>query len=229
MARSKRIVVPGLPHHVTQRGVRRCDTFLDAQDRKVYESLLLKSCKNYSLDVFAYSWMTNHVHVIAVPKFEYSLSCVFRDTNGLYAVYFNRKYDFSGHLWQARFYSCTLDEERLWSAVRYVERNPVRAGMVLRAEEYDWSSAASHCFNRENPLLTPLEPQIQLIPDWSLWLADEDAPEVLAAIRRNTASGRPLGSETFLRQLEVRLGRSLAPRRRGRKPKNLVLAVPNVK
>jgi putative transposase len=218
MARLKRIVVPGLPHHVTQRGVRRCDTFVDPQDREVYARLLLSSCQEYSLAVHAYCWMTNHVHLIAVPQYETSLAFVLRDTSGLYALYFNRKYGFSGHLWQARFYSCVLDESHYWSAIRYVERNPVRARMIARAQDYSWSSAAAHCLYREDPLLTPLEPLPQLIPGWSEWLVGEEDPAELKAIRENTGTGRPLGSKEFLEQLEARLGRPVTPQKRGRKP-----------
>jgi len=216
MARLKRIVVPGLPHHVAQRGIRRCNTFVDLQDREVYSRLLLASCQKYSLTIFSYCWMTNHIHLIAVPQYETSLALVLRDTNGLYALYFNRKYGFSGHLWQARFYSCVLDEFHLWSAIRYVERNPVRAGLVIRAEQYSWSSAAAHCLSKQDDLLTPVVPPL-LICDWSAWLAGEDDPNELKAIRRNTGTGRPLGSRSFLQHLEILLDRPLMPCKRGPK------------
>ncbi len=147
MARLKRIVVPGLPHHITQRGVRRADIFLEPEDRQVYGRLLVAACEQYSLVSQAYCWMTNHIHLIAVPTYETSLAFVMRDTSGLYAIYFSN-YVFSGHLWQARFYSCVLDEDHFWSAIRYVERNPVRARMVGRAEDYRWSSARAHCLKR---------------------------------------------------------------------------------
>jgi len=161
--------------------------------------------------------MTNHVHLIAIPQYENSLALVLRDTNGLYALYFNRKYGFSGHLWQARFYSCVLDEARFWSAVRYVERNPVRAKMVVRAEDYRWSSAAAHAAGKPDNLLTPLEVP-PLISDWSAWLADEDDPAELKAIRYCTGTGRPWGSKGFLERLEAQLGRPVIPGKRGRKP-----------
>jgi len=158
--------------------------------------------------------------MVAVPDYEASLALVLRDTNGLYAVYFNRKYGFTGHLWQARFYSCVLDESHFWTAVRYVERNPVRAKMVLRAEDYRWSSAAAHCLRRQDPLLTDLGSIPPLIADWSMWLADEEDPAELAAIRRNTGTGRPWGDKAFLEKLEARLGRPVTPQKRGRKPQS---------
>lgn len=218
MARLKRIVIPGLPHHVTQRGVHQCDTFVEIQDREVYSRLLRTCCEKYSLAILAYCWMTNHVHLIAVPQYESSLALVLRDANGLYALYFNRKYGFTGHLWQARFYSCVLDEDHFWSAIGYVERNPVRARMVVRAEEYRWSSAAAHCLDKPDSLLTPLGPTPRLISDWSAWLAEEDDGEELKAIRMSTRIGRPFASQSYLEQLERELGRTLLPRRRGRRP-----------
>jgi len=218
MARLKRIVVPGLPHHITQRGVRRSDIFLDPEDREVYGRLLVASCQQYSMSIQAYRWMTNHVHLVASPTYETSLAFVMRDTSGLYAVYFNSKYGFSGHLWQARFYSCLLDEEHFWSAIRYVERNPVRARMVGQAEDYRWSSARAHCFSEADPLLAPLQ-AAPVLSDWREWLADEEEAVLLNLIRRHTGTGRPLGSQSFLEDLEGRLGRALIPRRPGRKPR----------
>ena len=174
-------MVPGLPHHITQRGVRRSDIFLEPEDRQVYGRLLVAACEQYSMTIQAYCWMTNHVHLIAVPTYETSLTFVMRDASGLYAVYFNSKYGFSGHLWQARFYSCVMDEDHVWSAIRYVERNPVRAKMVSEAENYPWSSAAAHSLSQPDPLLAPLQ--------------------------------------SFLQDLEARLGRPLIPRKAGRKPR----------
>jgi putative transposase len=120
--------VSGLPHHVTQRGNRRTDVFVDAEDRHLYLELLREYSNHHRLRVWDYALMTNHTHLIVVPEAARSLSDTMRDTHGTYAVMFNRKYGFSGHLWQARFYSCILDDAHLWHAVRYVERNPVRAG-----------------------------------------------------------------------------------------------------
>jgi putative transposase len=162
--------------------------------------------------------MTNHVHLIAVPTYESSLTFVVRDASGLCAVYFNSKYGFSGHLWQARFYSCLPDEEHFWSAIRYVERNPVRAKMVSEAENYPWSSAAARCLSQPDPLLAPLQPPAP-ISDWRSWLHDEEEATLPHLIRRHTGTGRPLWSKSFLQDQEARLGRPLIPRKAGRKPR----------
>src|SRR5262245_18807089 len=100
MARLTRIVVPGFPHHVTQRGNRKMDIFRDKEDREVYLRLLAERRKQYHLDILSYCLMTNHVHLVPVPTGETSLSNALRDTHGLYALYFNRKYELTGHLWQ---------------------------------------------------------------------------------------------------------------------------------
>ena len=152
-----------------------------------------------------------------------SLAWTMRDLLGPYASYFNQKHALSGRLWQGRFFSSVLDESHFWAALRYVERNPVRAGMVKRAEDYRWSSAPAHCRLRGDPLLAPLPNNGGLIPDWSAWVSGGDNQAELKMIRNNTKTGRPCGSEAFVDKLEGLLGRTLRPRRGGRpkKPLNL--------
>ena len=216
-----RVVVPGYPHHITQRGNRRASIFNEPNDRKVYLDLLGRYAERYCLHIWAYALMTNHVHLVAVPEQEPSLSATIRDAHSGYATYFNRTYPFVGHLWQCRFYSCVLDSGHLRSAVRYVERNPVRAGLVRRAEEYEWSSAAAHCGLRKDPLLSDAFPS----EDWpcpqdcSRWLEDEESEEERTRIRQRTFTGHPSGSRTFVKDLEHLLGRPLSPQKPGPKPK----------
>lgn len=135
--------------------------------------------------------------------------------HGEYAEYFNEKYEVTGHLWEGRFFSCVLDEWHFWQAIRYVERNPVRAGLVDRAENYEWSSAATHCGLRDDPLLKAIPPLPGSFGDWSAWLAIEELDADLAEIRKGTRTGRPCGSELFLKDLERKLGRVLVPNKRG--------------
>ncbi|HUU58573.1 MAG TPA: transposase, partial [Phycisphaerae bacterium] len=173
--------------------------------------------QRYGLAIWAYCVMTNHVHFIAVPQGVESLGRTCRDAHQAYASWLNRKVGETGHLWQGRFFSCVLDDSHLWSAARYVERNPVRAQLVARAESWPWSSAAAHCGLREDPLLSPIE-----MPwgadDWSAYLREEDEEE-LVALRQRTRTGRPWGPVEFVKRLESTLGRSLRPRKRGPKPK----------
>jgi putative transposase len=217
MGRRRRIILPGFPHHVTARGNRRADVFRDTEDRLVYLSKLRDYAEKHRVALYSYSLMTNHTHKIAVPSTPDSLSGLMHDLNGAYAAYFNRKYEHCGHLWQKRFFACVLDEAHLWNAVRYVERNPVRAGLVERAEDYPWSSAAAHCGLRADPLLDQDFPPAGLVPDWAAWLATELSEEHLEEIRSNTRKGIPWASVPFLRELERLFGIPLLPRKRGRK------------
>ncbi len=118
-----------------------------------------------------------------------------------------------------RFFSSPLDEPYLWAALRYVERNPVRARMVRRAETYAWSSAAAHCGRRPDALLTQApvwRDLLAAVADWSAWLAEGDEPEELAVLRRNVDKGLPCGSETFIDRLEAIADRPLRFRPIGR-------------
>ena len=139
MPRFARVVVPEFPHHITHRGNRRLPTFCDEKDRAVYLRLVGEYAERYALRIWAYSLMTNHIHLVAVPEYEESLAAVIRDAHGNYARYFNQAHGAIGHLWQGRYYSSVLDSGHLRSAIRYVERNPVRAGMIQRGEDYEWS------------------------------------------------------------------------------------------
>ena len=145
MPRLARTVFARVPHHITQRGNRREDVFFTEDDRKAYLNWLLEYCDQYSVDILAYCLMTNHVHIVAVPGTEDSLQRVLKPLHMRYAQRINRAHGWKGHVWQGRFFSSPLDEVYVWAAVRYVERNPVRAKMVRKAENYPWSSAAGHC------------------------------------------------------------------------------------
>jgi putative transposase len=117
-------------------------------------------------------------------------------------------------------FSCALDDEHLIATVRYVERNPVRARMVRKAEQYEWSSAAAHCGLRMDPLLSPLQALVPLkTEDWSAWLVEREDEKMLATIRIRTRTGRPAGNTKFVAALQGRLGRRLQPRSIGRPKK----------
>ena len=221
MARRRRDFVPELSYHLTQRGNRKSVIFLDDTDRKVYLKLLCESCEAERVRIWAYSLMDNHVHHIAVPETERSLSRAFQRIHGSFALYFNTRHTKTGHLWQGRFKACVLDEAHLWNAVRYVERNPVRAGMVARSEDYKWSSAAAHCGLREDRVLSADLPLIGVIENWSEWLSVEQPVDELKFIRERTQSGRPCSSDEFARELEKKLGKPQLRRKPG-PPKRLI-------
>jgi putative transposase len=219
MSRVARVVVPGFPHHVTQRGNRRADVFENDEDREAYLRFLREYCEKRGLGVWAYCLMPNHIHLVVVPENEVALGQALRDAHTVYAMYFNSRTHMTGHVWQGRFFSCPLDESHLWAAVRYVELNPVRAGIVETAEAYPWSSAAAHCGMTRNPVLSTAYPPKGVVGDWSAWLRDplEHEEEQYRAIRQQTHTGRPCGTPDFLSQVENLLGRALRPSRRGPK------------
>jgi len=209
MPRFRRVVVPGFPRHVTDRGNRRSNVFLDDSDRLVFLHSLHESAGQYLLSIFSYSLMTNHFHLVCTPEEDCSLAKAMHDVLGVYGNYFNAKYHCSGRLWQGRFHSRVMDESHFLAALRYVERNPVRAGLVKRAEDYQWSSAAAHCFGRKDSLLAPLPFAADFLARWSEWLAEDDRPAELKLIRTTIKCGRPCGLDGFIDKLEKLTGRQL--------------------
>ncbi len=144
MPRIARIVYPELPHHITQRGNFKQNIFTSEDDIIQYLKLIKVANKHLKIEILAYCFMMNHVHFIMVPPEEESLAFFFNSLSMRYAQYFNRKLGRKGHLWQDRYYSCPLDLRHFYEAVRYVENNPVKAGIVRFAAEYRWSSASIH-------------------------------------------------------------------------------------
>jgi putative transposase len=222
MARLARIVVPGFPHHVTQRGNRRATVFHNDDARREYLALFQHYARKHGVAVWAYCLMPNHVHFVVVPRTEQSLARAFQGAHTAFAQRVNKRRGESGHLWQGRFFSCPLDEAHTWAAVRYVERNPVRAKLARRAEDFAWSSAAAHCGRRADELLSPEFPPRGLIADWSAWLRAPEEARQEESLRRQTHVGRPCGSPDFLARLEGLLERVLRPGKRGRKKKRPV-------
>jgi len=221
MPRLARSVFAKVPPHITQRGNRREDIFLTDEDRETYLAWLEDYCQQHGVDILAYCLMTNHIHLVAAPTTEDALQRVLKPLHMRYAQRFNRQQNLKGHVWQGRYCSAPLDERYLWATLRYVERNPnpVRAGLVRKAERYPWSSAMAHCQLRTDSVLTTKTrwwAQFADVEDWSAWLAEGDEPEHLTVIRRNTDKGLPCGSASFLKKLEKQTGRVLQYRPQGR-------------
>lgn len=219
MPRQARTVCAGIPHHITQRGNRRDDVFFDDEDRRCYLDWLREYCERHRVDVLAYCLMTNHVHLVAVPATENGLSAVLKPLHMRYAQRINRQCGWKGHLWQGRYFSSALDESYLWAAVRYVERNPVRAKLVRKAERYRWSSARAHCGLSADDVLTAKarwQALFSEVSDWSSWLAEGDEQDQLATLRQYIERGLPCGTDAFVQKLERMTGKSLQCRPRGR-------------
>lgn len=219
MARISRIVVPGLPHHVTQRGNHQQDIFLSDDDYRVYRSLMAQSCKRSRVKVWAYCLMPNHVHMIMEPATEDGLALAVGEAHRRYSSYLNARLGQTGHVFQGRFNSRVMDEPHAQAAIRYVALNPVKAGLVKKAEDWPWASTTA-ALRGEGDQLATVEPVLERLPDLARWLKTEDDIGFAQLLESDNTIGRPMMMDDELTKLEDRLGRDLKPRPRGRPPKN---------
>jgi len=221
MARAARVVIPDLPHHLTQRGNNRQEVFFVDDDRRAYLQILARQCGRHGVSILGYCLMDNHVHLIAVPQRADSLAKAIGRTHWLYAQYVNRLHGRSGHLWQNRFYSNAMDDAHCLLAMRYVERNPIRAGICRIARRYPWSSAAAHCGEKDSAGLLDSRQWHELSAslDWEEQLSLDLPNADTSRLRRSWHTGRPLATDRFLSKLEYAVGRRLRPLPVGRPKK----------
>lgn len=216
MARIARVVIPGYPHHVIHRGNRRESVFFNPDDKYAYLDYLNQEAERTGIEFWAYCLMDNHVHFIAVPNNEDSFARGFAQTHKLYTRRINFRHNWRGHLWEGRFKSCLLSEQHLYAAVRYIERNPVRAGIVKKAQNYPFSSAKAHTDKVKDRLLSD-NFVVDEIADWSNYLSDDRDDRQRKLFVSCVDTGRPLGDEKFIKKMERITGRILMPRKPGRK------------
>ena len=217
MARLARSVFPGIPHHVTQRGNGRAQTFFGAADYALYRDLLAQSCRAAAVEIWAWVLMPNHVHLILVPADEDGLRRALAPVHRRYAGSIHARERRSGHFWQGRFGAVAMDEEHLGAAIRYVALNPVRARLVARAADWPWSSVHAHLAATDDGI-TALAPVLARYPRFAELI--EAGPDAVAfeRLRQAETIGRPLGGDAFLARLEAMARRRLKPRKRGPKP-----------
>lgn len=224
MPRRARLVLPHQPLHVTQRGVNRAAIFFDDEDRHHYRRLLRKSCAEHDVAVHAFVLMDNHVHLLLTPGSAASLARAMRISGQCYVQAFNARHRRSGTLWQSRFHSCLIDTDRyLLTVCRYIELNPVRAGMVDRPEDYRWSSVHTHLGTACDPLIMPHPLYLALgsssaarVSAYRRWLNAGIDPHELADIRRYIAQQRALGDGGFQAMVEKTLNHTAVYRSGGR-------------
>ena len=221
MPRIARLVVPEIPHHITQRGNHSQRIFFSHHDKQFYLNLINTIARKKGVSFWSFSLMDNHVHFIAVPKIKDSFAKGLGEAHRQYSLMVNKRNNWRGYLWQGRFDSYPLDDVHLFNAVRYVERNPVRAGLVKRAEAYPWSSAQAHVRGEEHILLDTNN-LIQGIPDWKKYLEEPTQKELLKSFRLHSKTGRPLGGDEFVQKLEKMTGRSIKKLKPGPKKNNKV-------
>jgi putative transposase len=216
MARLARVVIPGKPHHITQRGNRRQPTFFCDEDYAAYVEWMGHWCHERGVAIWAYCLMPNHVHLIAVPPAQDSLRLAIGEAHRRYTRRINFREGWRGHLWQGRFASFVMDEPYLLAAARYVELNPVRAKLVVAPSDYPWSSARAH-IKRKDDGLVEVAPLLELAGNWRRLLNSAVSEEQLRDFRAHERTGRVLGDEDFQRRLEKKLGRVLRRQKPGPK------------
>ncbi len=219
MARLARIVIPGLPHHVTQRGNRRETVFFSDEDYRAYLNMLIAAVGKAESEVWAWCLMPNHVHLIIVPSHEDGLRQSLANAHRRYAARINARNKWSGHLWQDRFGSVVMDEAHLYTAFAYVSLNPVRARLVQRAQDWKWSSVRAHLWGVDDGLTTP-GPLYARVDDFAEFLDQDHGDEDFTSLRKSEIIGRPIGGDSFMESLEARLGRTLRRKKRGPRKKD---------
>lgn len=213
MARMSRLVVPGYPHHITQRGVRSIDIFSSDDDRVCYLKYMSEEAERFGVTFMSWCLMTNHVHLIAVPQQEDSLARAIGEGHRRYTRMKNFSEGVRGYLFQGWFGSCVLDQQHLLAAGRYVERNPVAANMVTQPADYIWSSSRyNNCGLVEVDLLLEERMLPKMVDDWMRFTVTGDTQTEENVIRK-TKTGRPAGDETRLRRW---IGRELRVKNPGR-------------
>lgn len=217
MPRIGRAVAAGFPHHVIHRGNNREDVFFEKEDRKQYLSLLKKYAAKWTSPITAYCLMTNHVHFLTKPGSDESLYKMMQGLTLCYTQYINRIYGRTGRLWESRYHSCIVDHEKyLWAVARYIEQNPVRAGMIEKAEDYPYSSARAHVKGSDDDVLGADLFTNDQRQDYILLLQTDLPGKEIERLRYATKTGRPFGNERFLVEMENKLERRLLQRPKGR-------------
>ncbi len=218
MARLARVVVPGIPHHVTQRGNRRATVFFNDADYAAYIDLIAAAARKAGTEIWAWCLMPNHVHFVAVPSRADGLARTFAEAHRRYTRRINARERWTGHLWQSRFGSVAMDEAHLAAAVAYVIDNPVRARLAAAPADWRWSSAQAYLADEPDGL-TVTWPMLSRFPDFATYLASQSAQaDAAARLRKAEQSGRPLGDPTFIAALEAATSRPLARRKPGPRP-----------
>lgn len=225
MARLARIVIPGVAHHVTQRGNRRLPVFFGDDDRRAYLALIAEACAVQGTRCLAWCLMDNHVHLILVPSSGDGLRATLGEAHRRYSRRINFREGWRGYLFQGRFASYPMDDAHLMGAVRYVENNPVTAQMVAEAGDWPWSSARSHLAGRraKGDPLTDVAALGAHVRNWQamlrVGLEAMDDPASVEAIEARMRTGRPLAEPEWIAEMETRIARKLGPIKPGPKAK----------
>ena len=217
MPRIARAVAASFPHHVVQRGNNKEAVFFDEEDRVKYIHLIGKYSDKWNPPVLAYCLMTNHVHLLVKPRENLSLYKMMQGVTLCYTQYVNRRYGRTGRLWESRYHSCIVDKDSyLWAVARYIETNPVRAGIVKKAEDYAYSSARYHIIGGTDDVLAEELFEETQRKDYRAFIRSILSEKDMNVIRYHTKTGRPLGDERFAEKMERKMGRKFSRKLPGR-------------
>lgn len=227
MPRKPRFYLPGIPAHIVQRGNNRAPVFFTDDDYAAYRHWLSEGSRQFGCAVHAYVLMTNHVHLLVTPNESNAISQLIQFVGRHYVTYVNRTYQRTGTLWEGRHKGSLIDSDRyLFTCSRYIEINPVRAGMVERPDQYPWSSFAHNAWAQPDPLITthPLYEQLGGSHEdravcyrefFSSVMPTEDIKDIRASVQ----TGTPLCDHRLRTHIETTVGRSVGHARRGRPEK----------
>jgi putative transposase len=227
MGRPLRPVADGLVYHAINRGNNRDRVFVDDADFSAFLRGLGQTKQRYPFDLFGYALMSNHFHLLLRPHPSQSISRILQSLTVAHTWRYHRRQRSVGHVWQGRFKSPIIEgDEHLLTVLRYVEANPLRAGMVADLKDYAWTSYAAHGLGQADALLSEVPVWSGLAPTeaarqafWRQWVHEPLTERELAALRRSVTTGRPYGGESWVKAMGLQLSVSLAPKRRGRPPK----------
>lgn len=213
-----RLVVPGIAHHVTQRGNGRQQTFFSDDDYALYRNLLARHCAEAGVEIWAWCLMPNHVHLILVPSDTDGIRRALSKVHRTYAGVIHARQKKTGHFWQGRFGAVALDEDHLLNAFRYVGLNPVRAKLVKAAADWPWASTRAFVGGEEDGVITKA-PMLSRYPDMRVLFESPAIYDLQAfeRLRKAESIGRPLGGKAFLERITAETGRPVAAQKRGPK------------
>lgn len=215
MARNIRLIIPNIFHHAIQRGNNRQTVFQEKEDRFFYLKWARELAVQFRTPIFGYCLMTNHNHLLILPSSEEGMINFMKLLAQRYTQYYNRKYQRSGKLWENRYKIHPFDPEVYYIVLRYIEMNPVRAGMVRDGTHYPWSSASYHLFGKKDEtIMADYHPNFKC--NYREFFYEQERKEDLEAIQNAAQQGKAWGETTFLEDLTSKLGKVVVPRKKGR-------------
>ncbi len=226
MPRPLRYTAPGVVQHVIVRGNNKSVMFVDTADYRLFHETLASACADHGCDIHAYVFMTNHVHLLATPNELNAFAKAMQTIGRRYVRRFNDTYRRSGHLWGGRYKAIAINTEQyLFTCYRYIELNPVRAGLAAGPRDYPWSSHGANATGANDKLITPHERYTALGADpsarqtaYRALFSEELSKATLERIRESTNRGWALGSQRFRDEVAALLGRRTPPATRGHRP-----------